>query len=164
MYVHVSICMCMTCVQPKQCHKDTRIRTKPLRDDLGASKDKNRRALDGCQCTWSRLRKAARGNCQGQEGLVPGRSHQKQQNLTDTRSLRALRDKDRSFLPNRTAWLREQSQEYPKRARWMQALECTRTESTHAESMVVLVKCFNRRSICLCSADVFVPLATPVQT
>ena len=63
------------CVQPKWCHKDMRIRTKPLRDDLGASEDKNRRVLDGCPCRWPKLRKAARGNCQGQEGLVPSRSH-----------------------------------------------------------------------------------------
>ena len=35
-------------IQPKQCHKVMRIRTKNLRDDLVASKDKKKRALDGC--------------------------------------------------------------------------------------------------------------------
>ena len=34
---------------------------KPLSDDLRASKDKNKRALDGCPCRWPRLRKAAPG-------------------------------------------------------------------------------------------------------
>ena len=66
MYVHV---------QSKQCHKDMRIRTKPLRDSLRASKDKNRGTLDGCPCRWPTLKKATRGNYQGQERLVPSRFH-----------------------------------------------------------------------------------------
>ena len=62
--------------QPKQCRKNMLIRTRPLRVDLEASEDKNRRALDGGLCKWPKLRKAAHGNCKGQEGLVSSHSHQ----------------------------------------------------------------------------------------
>lgn len=72
--------LCTYVVTAKQCHTDTWIKTKPLRNDLGASTDKSNKALDGCPCRWLRLTKAARRNCQGQERLVPSRAYHNSRN------------------------------------------------------------------------------------
>ena len=49
-------------------HTDMRMRTKPLRDDLGASKDKSGRALDGCPCRWPKLGKTNMATAKDEKG------------------------------------------------------------------------------------------------
>ena len=136
---------------PRQCHKDMRVRTTTICDDLGVSKEKNRSSLDGCLGRWPRLRKAAmelpRTRRVGAEPLPP-----QQQNITRTRSLRALWDKDirpnalcanpLGFAHCRLAARKTSDEE--KGSSWMQAVDHTETESTLAVSVVDLIKCFDR--------------------